>query len=214
MMKGKFYDFRLKNASSMLVCGPTQSGKSTFVNGLLNNLQIFEVEPKAIYWFYGQYNDDLSFKPYIINEGLPESFRNIEPYSVIVLDDLMEEAKNHAGVTELFTRLVHHKRLFVINISQNFYQQSKDARTRRLNSQYIVLFKNPADVTQVNTLARQMYPSNSKFLPSVYNEVTKRAHGYLFIDLRQETADEIRIRSNILPHEFPMIIFHNRSFCA
>ena len=66
MMKGKFYDFRLKNASSMLVCGPTQAGKSTFVHGLLNNLHILEVEPKNIYWFYGQYNEDLFLKPYVL----------------------------------------------------------------------------------------------------------------------------------------------------
>ena len=144
---------------------------------------------------------------------MAEHFQNIEPYSVVVLDDLMEEAKNHVGVTNLFTKLVHHKKLFVINISQNFYQQSKDARTRRLNAQYIVLFKNPADVTQVNTLARQMFPSCTKFLSYVYNNVTRRPHGYLFIDLRQETPDEIRIRTNILPHEFPMQIFNSKTFC-
>jgi energy-coupling factor transporter ATP-binding protein EcfA2 len=212
-MKESWYDFRLKNGSSMLVCGPTQSGKSTFVNGLLEHLDIFETKPKNIYWFFGQFNNELSTKPYITNEGLPEHFQNVEPFSIVVLDDLMEEAKNHVGVTNLFTKLVHHKKLFVINISQNFYQQSKDARTRRLNSQYIVLFKNPADVTQVNTLARQMFPSCPKFLSNVYNSVTRRPHGYLFIDLRQETPDEIRIRTNVLPHEFPMQVFNNKTFC-
>ena len=192
----------------MMVCGPTQSGKSTFTHGLLQDLNIFEIPPKKIYWYYGQFNNELASKPYITNKNLPVSFQHIEPFSIIVLDDLMNEAKNHAGVTALFTKLVHHKKLFVINITQNFYQQSKDARTRRLNAQYIVLFKNPADVTQVNTLSRQMFPSHPKFLTQVYNDVTKRPHGYLFIDLRQETPDETRIRSNILKHEFPMHTFN------
>ena len=116
-MNAKSYDFKLKNGSSMLVCGPTQSGKSTFVNGLLQQHEyIFETKPTNIYWFFGQFNNELSTKPYITNEGLPEHFQNVEPYSVVVLDDLMEEAKNHVGVTNLFTKLVHHKKLFVIII--------------------------------------------------------------------------------------------------
>ena len=73
--------------------------------------------------------------------------------------------------------------------------------------------KNPADVTQVNTLSRQIFPNNSKFLPAVYNDVTKKPHGYLFIDLRQETPEEIRIRTNILPHQFPMLVFQAKNRC-
>ena len=210
------YDFRLRNGSSMLVSGPTQAGKSTFVHGRLrHSSEIFGTHAPKVYWFYGQYNEHLSTKPYVTNEGLPDTagFENIEPYSVVVLDDLMEEAKNHRGVTALFTKLVHHKKLFVISITQNFYQQSKDARTRRLNVQYIVMVKNPADVTQVNTLSRQMYPGCSKFLPDVYDHVTRKPHGYLFIDLRQETPEQIRIRTNVLPSQFPMIVFQPKNRC-
>ena len=52
-----------------------------------------------------------------------------------------------------------------------------------------------------------MYPTDYKFLPQVYINVTKKPHGYIFIDLRQETAEEVRIRTNILPHEQSTIIF-------
>lgn len=209
----KKFDFTLKNSSSMMVAGPTQSGKSTFVHTLLNNLDIFEQPPSKIYYFYGALNDAILKLPshVIIHEGLPDNFNDIEPNSLIVLDDLMHESKNDSNLTNAFTRSVHHKKLFVINITQNFYEQSGDARTRRLNVQYIVLFKNPADVTQVNTLGRQMYPTCPKFLPAVYNEVTRRPHGYLFIDLKQETPDEYRIRSNILPNQFPMLTFHQKN---
>ena len=200
----KFFDFTLKEGSSMGVSGPTMSGKSTFVHALLNDKSIFRSPPEKVYWFYGQATDDMKTRGYILKEGLPDSFADIPPNSVIVLDDLMNEAKDHPGVTNLFTKLVHHKNLFVINITQNFFLNSKETRTRRLNSQYVVLFKNPSDATQIAVIGRQMYPKDPNFLPDVYSKVTKRPHGYVFIDLRQETDDDLRIRSNVLQKEFPM----------
>jgi hypothetical protein len=208
----KFSDFTLKEGSSMVVSGPTMSGKSTFVHALLGNKQIFNKPPERVYWFYGQVTDDLKDKDYILKEGLPETFANIPPNSIIVLDDLMQEAKDHPGVTNLFTKLVHHKNLFVINITQNFFLKTNETRTRRLNSQYMVLFKNPSDATQIAVIGRQMYPQSPTFFLHVYSEVTKQPHGYVFIDLRQETDDEMRIRSNILPKQFPMQVYKRRKF--
>ena len=54
-----------------------------------------------------------------------------------------------------------------------------------------------------------MYPEAPKYLSDVNAKVTKYAHSYIFIDLRQETPDELRIRSRILPKEYPMRI-HKR----
>jgi hypothetical protein len=204
----KYFDFTLREGSSMVVSGPTMCGKSTFVHALLNDEHIFGKPPGKVYWFYGQVTEDLKSKPdYILHEGLPESFDYIPPNSVIVLDDLMTEAKDHPGVTNLFTKLVHHKNLFVINITQNFFLRTNETRTRRLNSQYLVLFKNPSDATQIAVIGRQMYPHNPNFLSEAYSKATKRPHGNIFIDLRQETPDKFRIRSRILQKEFPMRIY-------
>src|SRR3981189_2546762 len=203
----KFFDFTLKEGSSMGVSGPTMSGKSTFVHALLNDKSIFRSPPERVYWFYGQATDDMKTRGYILKEGLPDSFTDIPPNSVIVLDDLMNEAKDHPGVTNLFTKLVHHKNLFVINITQNFFLLRNDSRTFRLNSQYIVPFKNPSDATQIAVIGRQMYPHNPNFLSEVYSKATKRPRGNIFIDLRQETRDDFRIRSRVLHQEFPMRIY-------
>ena len=119
----------------------------------------------------------------------------------------MNEAKDHPGVTNLFTKLVHNKNLFVINITLNLFLNSNDTCTRRLNSQYLVLFKSPSDATQIAVIGRQMYPHNPNFLSEVYSKATKRPHGNIFIDLRQETPDEFRIRSRVLQKEFPMRIY-------
>ena len=202
------FDFRLKAGSSMLVCGPTMAGKSTFVHNLLRDTSIFEKTPCGVYWYYGgESADGLDGKGYILKSGLPENFLDIPDNSTVVLDDLMSEGKDHVGVTALFTKLVHHRNLFVINITQNFFMNSKETRTRRLNTQYVAIFKNPSDATQIHVIGRQMYPGNSQFLTNVYKHVTRYAHGYIFLDLRQETPESYRVRSNILRDEFPMILY-------
>jgi hypothetical protein len=203
-------DTRLKMKSSMTISGPSQCGKSTFTHALLALKDvIFDEPPIKIYYYYGEYNPSLLRKPYIIEEGLPDSFDHVESGSIVVLDDLMEETGSNKKVTGLFTKVVHHKNLFVINMTQNFFQRTQDSKTQRLNSQYIVLFKNPSDATQINIISRQMYPSTPNFLTSVYSEATRRPHGYVFIDLRQETPDQWRVRTNILEHEFPQQFFVN-----
>ena len=182
------FDFSLKMGSSMLVSGPTMAGKSTFVHNLLKDKSAFNIQPTAIYWYYGGESiDGLEGRGYVLKNGLPENFLDVPHNSVIVLDDLMDEAKDHAGVTALFTKLVHHRNLFVINITQNFFTNSKETRTRRLNAQYVVMFKNPSVVTQIHVIGRQMYPGSPAFLTSVNRKATKKAHSYLFLDLRQET---------------------------
>src|SRR5438552_1886436 len=52
-----------------------------------------------------------------------------------------------------------------------------------------------------------MYPDNPNFLPSVNKKATKHPHSYLFLDLRQETPEDYRVRSNFLQHEFPMKVY-------
>ena len=144
-------------------------------------------------------------------EGLPEDFDFIQPNSIIVIDDLMNEAKDNIAVTNLFTRVTHHKNVFVIFITQNFFTQCKEGISRRRNCQYIVLFKNPADSTEIRTISNKMYPGNPKFLIRAYKDATSRhAYGYLLLDLRQETPEALRVRTSILPHELPMMVYKQK----
>jgi hypothetical protein len=69
-----------------------------------------------------------------------------------------------------------------------------------LNSQYLVLFKNPRDQQQVSVLARQMYPRRFQYFMDEYQAATERPYGYLFIDLKQTTPEDLRLRTNIFQH--------------
>jgi nicotinamide riboside kinase len=130
----------------MIVSGPVWSGKTSFVVRLIDSCeQIFDVVPERVYWIYGTKTDDhemLTKKTYVMIDGLPDDFDFCEPNSIVVLDDLMMEAKAHEGVTALYTKIAHHRPLFVITMLQNFYIQSMEMRNRHLN--LVALFKKVA----------------------------------------------------------------------
>lgn len=195
----------------MLVTGPILSGKTSFVIRLLESAHVlFDIVPTYVYWFYGQKtesHDLLTRKGFIMHEGLPENFDFCEPNSVIVLDDLMEETRDNAQVTALYTKAAHHVPYFIINITQNLFFQSKQQRTRHLNTQYMVLFRNNRDVNQISVLSRQMYPNKKNYLIEIYNDAIKEQYGYLFIDLHTKTSELIKLRASILPLDPPMYAY-------
>ena len=193
----------------MIVSGPPQSGKTTFIRRLLEARGfIFDRPLEHVYWFYGiaqpQLHGDLRSMGVKLEEGLPSNFDFIPNYSVIILDDLATEIKANKAVTQLFTRVAHHKHCFIIVATQNLFEKGSELRTQHLNAQYLVLFKNPRDKLQVNILGTQMYPGRKHFLNAVFQDATTRLHGYLFINNHQHCLDHLRLRSNILPNELPM----------
>ena len=52
-----------------------------------------------------------------------------------------------------------------------------------------------------------MLPEESTGLFKAYFEETKRAHGYLLLDLTQDSEDRHRFRTNVFPREYPPTIY-------
>ena len=214
-------DFRLFPDRAMCVVGPSQSGKTTFVLSLLDeiNEMFHDPCPLRIVWHYGVHQPTLNQLlrgkeqhlgiPVEIKEGLP-TIADIRRGDLIIMDDLLSESQSSKAVSQMFTRHVHHRGCYVIFLSQNLFAGGKEYRTQSLNTHYLVLFKNPRDKSQVNYLARQIEPrsQNWRAFIDMYEEATKRPHGYLFVDLTQECPDEDRYRTNILPTDpQPMRLF-------
>ena len=202
-------DFRLHCNRTMCVVGPSHSGKTTFVLELLENRQqIFDCQTNRVIWCYGIYqhelNTKLQRKGYHLHSGII-NVSEVQPYDIIVLDDLLNESRNSQDVTAMFTRAAHHKPCFIIFIMQNLFPPGKEARTRSLNTHYYCIFKNPRDKSQIEFLARQISPRNSKAILEIFESATDKAHSYLFLDFTQECPDEFRFRSNLF--EKPMIIY-------
>ena len=159
--------------------------------------------PEKITWCYGEWQEaypttDLTHVRF--EEGLPtESMFESTTRNLIVIDDLMTETDER--ITTLFTKKSHHRNTSVLYLVQNLFPKNKESRTISLNTHHMVVFKNPRDATQMSNLARQMYPGRTKFALDAFKDATAVPHCYLFVDLKQDTPEDMRLRTCIFPDD-------------
>lgn len=207
-------DLRLQAPFTCIVAASTGSGKTVFVKRLLENATaMIHPPPTRIVFCYAQYQKlytelsrtmpQIEFIP-----GLPEDLIHMfDPNlnNLVVIDDLMAEAGDDVRIANLFTKGSHHLNLSAILISQNLFHQGKQMRTISLNSHYFVLFRNPRDRSQILHLAKQMFPNNPKYLQESYVDATNEPYSYLLIDMKPQSDDNYRLRTNIFPGETQVI---------
>ena len=109
--------------------------------------------------------------------------------------------ETNRSVTDLFTKGSNHRNISVICIAQNLFNKGKEHRAISLNSHYIVVFKNPRDLSQIIHLAKQAYPSRPKIAQQDFADAKSDPYGYLLFDFRQSTLEKFRLRSKIFPYE-------------
>lgn len=191
-----------KHPFTAVIAGPTGCGKTQLTLKLIDNCKsIITPQPQNVMWCYGIYQSAFNGQKNIyFNQGLPD-IKTFDPNirNLLIIDDLMHEADE--SVAQIFTKGSHHYNISVIFLTQNLFFGSKHMRTMSLNTHYMLLFKNPRDASQINCLARQMYPKNSKFLIDAFKDATEPPYGYLLIDLKPDTPEKLRVRSNIFPGE-------------
>ena len=201
-------DVYLKHPFSMLVSGGRFAGKSEFSKNLIKYREhVIEPTPKRIVWCYSKHQPSLYCELLAIDSkieyvnGIPENMDAMFDANVtnlIILDDMMDEGNDDKRVSKLFTK-GRHDNLSVIFLTQNLFHQKQ--RAISLNSDYMVIFKNPRDLSQFSHLAQQVMPHNKKFLQWAYLDATKLPHTYLLLDLKANTNDKYRVRANIIPTE-------------
>ena len=195
-------DPRLKHPFTCIIAGPTGSGKSFLVSRLLTHADsMIDPPPQRVVWSYGEWQPlYASLQGVDFVEGLPDikSF-DATRRTLLVIDDLMAETDDR--ISKLFTKVSHHHNVSVIYIIQNLFSKNKENRTISLNAQYMTVFKNPRDASQITLLAKQMYPGSVKYMQEAFADATSMPYGYLFIDLKQDTPEHMRLRTNIFPGE-------------
>ena len=195
-------DPRFKHPFTSILAGPSGCGKTVFTFRLIKHAEeLITPPPEKIVYCYGEYQDVFLEYPEVeFHEGLPEITQfDGKHRTLLIVDDLMSESGD--SVSNIFTKGSHHRNISVLFLSQNLFYKSKQNRTMSLNAHYLVLFKNPRDVTQISTLARQMYVGRSKFLVEAFKDATAKPFGYLLLDLKADTPEIIRVRTNIFPDE-------------
>ena len=196
--------FKWKNPFTCIVSGPSGSGKTSFVLKLIKDADVlFTKVPETISWHYGEFQKwmlDEEFKGINFCEGLPDIQNfNLLKNNLLIIDDLMHETDETIG--KLFTKGSHHKNISVMLLTQNIFHQSKHSRTINLNTHYMVIFKNVRDASQITNLEKQMYPGSVNYLRASYEDATSKPYGYLLIDLKPDTPDSLRLRTDIFPGE-------------
>jgi hypothetical protein len=185
-----------------VISGPTGSGKSVFVRRFVHNIRhMMTPISDRILWCYGEYQtiygtvDGVDFQ-----QGLLD-LDTLDPRDkhLIIVDDLMDETDQR--VASLFTKKSHHRNISVMYIAQNLFHRGKHHRTISLNAHYMVLFKNLTDISQIMALAHQTFPKRTQYFLEVFARATARPHGYMGIDMKQNTTDILRLRTFIFPGE-------------
>ena len=194
-------NFKFKHPFCMMVAGPSRSGKTHWVMNLLKAKSVridpLPSDPVVYCYMHWQphYDEIQSFAPNTrFRQGLPTAYfiKSLEN-CVVILDDLMDAAMKDLNIMSMFTEGSHHRKVSVIFLSQNIFHQGKHSRTMSLNVQYMVLFKNARDQSQIQTLARQMFPTDWRHFINHYKEETSKEFGHVILDLHPRTPDNQRV---------------------
>ena len=193
--------------TTVLLAGPTQSGKSYWIRDLIKHGdEMFKETPEKVVYCYTAWQTmfEAMKEKVHFHRGLPSQV-NLEEWSnghmLLILDDLMQEVCSSKEVMSLFTIHCHHKNISVLFLSQNIFPPGKCARTIFLNCHYIVLFGTKRDELQVQILGRQIFPGQKGYFMSAYQDATKQPYGYLVYDLHLATDSRFQLRSRVFRNE-------------
>lgn len=215
------FNMQLAHDSSFIVAGPSNSGKTEWTLRLLRERSLlFKKVPQRLLWCHGtalsldeQHRIRSSWaaggvgQAHFVRGFPPELVTQLHPHDLLIVDDLQSELIKSPEFTAIFTKYAHHTPLTCVYLCQNLFHRSDvEARSRSLSASYICLTRSIRDRTVVQSLGKQMFPKRSNFLVRVYEDATdNKPYSYLFIDLRQETPDFLRLRTGIFLEDKHMV---------
>jgi hypothetical protein len=185
----------IKSSFTLILSGSSGCGKTMFFKKLIES-NIIQPPPSQIVICYGV-NQRLYYEintsiPIIRHEGFSQDLLStMSPGSLLFIDDLMNFKTDQ--FTEIFTKFSHHMSISCIFVTQNLFL--KELRTLSLNAMFIVLFKSIRNVQQISTLGSQL--GLSKFLSEIFKDATVQPYSHLLLDMRSQTSENLRFRSNI-----------------
>lgn len=113
--------------------------------------QLFSKEIKSIFYFScSSDNLDLTWHDSLQNiavsylQGLPtdQFLATIPPNSIIILDDISEDAIESATIARAFKVQSRHQKFSIALITQSIFEKGKWAKCIRLNTEVFILFNN------------------------------------------------------------------------
>ena len=217
-------DHMFSSPCNITVAGPTGSGKTSLVLGMLKYRQeLFSQGVAGVVYFYSEYQDVFTQIPggeTQLHQGLPteeELVSYIEPFDkrhiIVVLDDLMSQVASSTLLADMFTKMSHHRNFSIINIAQNIYPPGKAARTQSLNSAFYLLTRTCRDLRQINEFGSQVFPGKSASFVKAYTDAVDNPLDisyppHLLVSCHPlKTKRSCQLTSNILPPDGAIVLY-------
>ena len=203
--KNELVDIRIRSPATLVIAGPTGSGKTRLLADLISQAtRVATPPPVEIIYCYSEWQkgfDAMSKNsdgiPIVFNQGMVDVKRELATDGKnrwLIIDDLMSEATEKGRSDALFTKHSHHLNLTVFLVVQNMFLKS--LRTVSVNTHYFFVGKNPRDGSSVVNLAKQMSPGETGRFVEAYKDATREPYSFLFVSARQETPDRARLIKN------------------
>ena len=202
-------EFMFQHMFSKLVVGPSQCGKTYFVQQLPSKkcIDYPEEKPLQIYWFYNQWQpryDEIKQtlkKKIRFVQGIPnlsEDLSDINPEvnNILVFDDLMSQASDSPVISKLFTQ-GRHRNARVILLLQNMFPKGKFNTDTSRNAVYKVLFRSPGDRKQIDIMSEQTFAKDRKNFMAAYVKETEKPFGYIILDNHPRTICKHQVVADV-----------------
>ena len=214
---------------NMLISGPTQSGKTTWISRLLVYAgELLETLPSEVHWYSPHatpapglsscvqfpiyYHQRLPWATFKRNDDDDDDDdsngqeNDPKPGSIIVIDDFAQETANSRELTSYITKTSHHRDMSIVLLTQNLFHSGKETRTQSLNMHYMVLMRQTRDHKQIRTLGRQLTQTEKEYRAflDAYNDATSHRHfSYLLVSMHPRDDKRLLLRGTLFPEEAP-----------
>ena len=201
--------FQITYQTNTLLFGPSGTGKSTFIEHLLDTPAAWSPKyPDKIIYNYGINSSTVTklakkHPNIILNEGLmdlskPEEIFDSKGYNCVIFDDLCDELHQSPAYTNWLTRISHHMNVATLCTDHHLFSSSKERKKQSVHYQLLVLFPSRRSIDQINVLARQLSLDKNKVISAYKDMCSSKGHSYLLIDLREDANPQLILLSNVL----------------
>ena len=212
-------EYICRAGSCLYIGGPSTSGKTTLLAQIIKERNHFYSEEcKKVVICFKEYqplydkirenDDDISFFYGMPTESdLDHFIKNANNnYSLLVLDDLIAQVPDSSLVNDILVHISHHKKLNLIQISQNIFEQGKHARTQSLNYSGFLLLRTLRDLRQISYLGTQVFPGKNRakafmacYQDAMDNPLSTFSPPHLFVNTAPYADRAFQLQSNLFP---------------